>query len=199
MNPNAQHRSVGRPRQFDEAAALEAAMAAFWNKGYEATSMAELCNCTGLHKGSLYQAFGGKHELFMSALKHYGEQQFREVATVVSSEASPLENIRVVVDKLCTHSGQPDGCLMINSVVELAPHDDEVKELLQGFARKRLGFMAEMIAAAQEAGEISVKQAPDQLARQLMLTVAGGAVLVKGLIEFDDIRNTIENLIDSWV
>ena len=156
-------------------------------------------NCTGLHKGSLYQAFGGKHELFMSALKHYGEQQFGEVASVVSSDASPLTNIRAVVDKICAHSGQPDGCMMINSMVELAPHDDEVKELLKGFAETRLNFMGKMIAAAQASGEITVDQDPAQLARQLMLTVAGGAVLVKGLVEFDEIRITIEKLIDSWV
>ena len=61
-------RSVGRPREFDEKAALEAAMDSFWQKGFEATSLADLCACTGLHKGSLYQAFGDKHQLFMRAL-----------------------------------------------------------------------------------------------------------------------------------
>ena len=57
-------------------------MDAFWAKGYEATSMADLCTCTGLHKGSLYQAFGDKHSLFMNALKHYSDREFREVAAV---------------------------------------------------------------------------------------------------------------------
>ena len=53
-------------------------MDAFWAKGFEATSMAELCTCTGMHKGSLYQAFGDKHQLFMTALKHYADSEFRE-------------------------------------------------------------------------------------------------------------------------
>ena len=53
-----QKRSVGRPREFDEERALEAAMDEFWKKGYESTSLNDLCCCTGLHKGSLYQAFG---------------------------------------------------------------------------------------------------------------------------------------------
>ena len=48
-------------------------MDAFWAKGFEATSMTDLCSCTGLHKGSLYQAFGDKHTLFMNALKHYSD------------------------------------------------------------------------------------------------------------------------------
>ena len=58
-------------------------MDAFWAKGFEATSMADLCCCTGLHKGSLYQAFGDKHTLFMNALKHYSDSEYRETAAVV--------------------------------------------------------------------------------------------------------------------
>lgn len=54
---------VGRPRQFDEEQVLDAAMKAFWAKGYESTSLADLVEVTGLHKGSLYQAFGDKHTL----------------------------------------------------------------------------------------------------------------------------------------
>ena len=62
---------VGRPRQFDVDQTLDAAMRAFWARGYEATSMADLMAATGLHKGSLYQAFGDKHALFIEALKRY--------------------------------------------------------------------------------------------------------------------------------
>ena len=61
---------VGRPRQFDEGEVLDAAMQAFWANGYEATSMADLMSVTGLHKGSLYQAFGDKHRLFVASLRN---------------------------------------------------------------------------------------------------------------------------------
>ena len=50
-----------------------------------------------------------------------------------------------------------------------------------------------------ELGEISVKTDPQLLAGQLMLTIAGGAVMVKGLIEPEDAHRAINNLIDSWV
>ena len=62
---------VGRPREFDVDKALDAAMQAFWAKGYEATSMADLMAATGLHKGSIYGAFGDKHALFVEALTRY--------------------------------------------------------------------------------------------------------------------------------
>ena len=82
MKRNSTSREVGRPREVDEDAVLEAARDAFWQKGYEATSLADLCQCTGLHKGSLYQSFGDKHALFMRALQRYAQAQFSEVAAV---------------------------------------------------------------------------------------------------------------------
>jgi len=192
-------RSVGRPREFDEEAALEAAMDAFWAKGYEATSMTDLCSCTGLHKGSLYQAFGDKHTLFMDALRHYADSEFSETAAVAEHLTSPLESIRAMVDKICDDAGGERGCLMINSMVELAPHDPAVKAALQGFGEQRMRVVTEMLAKAQELGEISVQREPYKLARQLMMTLAGGAAMVKGLLAPEEITEAMHELIDSWV
>lgn len=191
-------RSVGRPREFDEDAVLEAALNAFWSKGYEATSLADLCACTGLHKGSLYQSFGDKHSLFMRALTHYADKAFESVSTVVSETASPLQNIRAVVREVCQGSGDSKGCLMINSMVELSPHDDAVKAAVNSFVDKRLAVMAEMITAAQEAGEIRAELVPEHLARQLMVTMAGLAATSKSLINYDDSIALLDHTIDLW-
>ena len=150
-------------------------MEAFWAKGYEATSMADLCTCTGLHKGSLYQAFGDKHTLFMNALKHYSDSEFNETVAVVKESNTPRENIRAVVTKICDDAGGERGCMMINSLVELAPHDPDVKKALQSFGEQRIQVIAQMIGAAQEAGEIKADLDPAKLTRQLMITMAGGA------------------------
>ena len=174
-------------------------MDAFWAKGYEATSMADLCNCTGLHKGSLYQAFGDKHQLFMSALQHYSDTEFREVAAVAFQSDSPLTNIRAAINKICDDAGGEKGCMMINSLVELAPHDPKVKVALQGFAAQRMRVMTDMIAKAQDVGEISVKTDPYKLARQLMMTLAGGAAMVKGFMLQEEVTEAMSDLIDSWI
>ncbi len=192
-------RSVGRPREFDEAAALEAAMDAFWAKGYEATSMADLCSCTGLHKGSLYQAFGDKHKLFMDSLNHYAETEFREVAAVAYDSDSPLENIRAMVFKIASDSKSEKGCMMVNTMVELAPHDPEIRKALEAIATKRTRFMVDMIAKAQAAGEIRPELNPEKLALQLMVTLAGSAALVKGFMEGEPLLENLEDLMNSWV
>ena len=62
---------MARPREFDVDEALQAATEVFWDRGFEATSLADLMEATGLHKGSIYKAFGSKHEFFTRALTQY--------------------------------------------------------------------------------------------------------------------------------
>ncbi len=174
-------------------------MDAFWAKGYEATSMADLCSCTGLHKGSLYQAFGDKHKLFMDSLNHYAETEFQRVAAVAYDSDSPLENIRAMVFKIADEAKTEKGCMMVNTMVELAPHDPEIRKALEAIATKRTRFMVDMIAKAQAAGEIRPELNPEKLARQLMVTLAGSAALVKGFMEGEPLLENLEDLMNSWV
>ena len=188
------NRPVGRPREFDEESVLSAAMDAFWTRGYEATSLSDLCDCTGLHKGSLYQTFGDKHALFMKALEHYADTEFREVAAVAFRSESPLENIRAAVQKICDDAGNEKGCMM----VELAPHDPEVRAALKRFGEQRLRVMTDLIAKAQQAGEVRSDLDPYKMARQLMVTLAGSAAMVKGFLEPREVTETLNDLIACW-
>jgi len=191
-------RPVGRPREFDEEQVLAAAMDAFWRKGYEATSLVDLTEATGLNKASLYRVFGDKHQLFMSALKNYSNIEFRETTAVLSESATPLTNLRAVVEKVCEDAGSEEGCLMINSMVETAPHDPEVKQLLQEFGTQRLQAIQGMISQAQAAGEVRPELDPQKLAISLMITFAGSAAMIKGFVPGAQIVENLENLIESW-
>jgi len=191
-------RPVGRPREFDEEQVLTSAMEAFWRKGYEATSLVDLTDSTGLNKASLYRVFGDKHQLFMAALKNYSDIEFRETTAVISDSASPLTNLRAVVQKVCEDAGSDKGCLMINSMVETAPHDAEVKQLLQEFGTHRLQAVQGMIAQAQAAGEIRPALDPHKLAVSLMIAFAGSAAMIKGFMPGAQIEENLKDLIDSW-
>jgi TetR/AcrR family transcriptional repressor of nem operon len=198
MAQSATKRSVGRPREFDEEAALEAAMDAFWAKGFEATSMADLCTCTGLHKGSLYQAFGDKHALFMRSLQHYADTEFKESAAVALQQETPLGSIRALVRTVCSHLDAGKGCLMINSMVELAPHDPAVKKLLASEGQKRIHVVTELLTRAQQLGEIRADLVPEKLAQQLMIGLAGSAAMGKGLIPPQQVQEVLDDMISHW-
>src|SRR4051812_19033882 len=66
-------RNVARTKEFDPETALRAALELFWERGYEATSMADLVEHMGVARASIYATFGGKHELYLKALDRYGE------------------------------------------------------------------------------------------------------------------------------
>ena len=170
----------------------------FWKKGYESTSLNDLCCCTGLHKGSLYQAFGDKHQLFMRSLNHYAEREFKDVAAAAFEQDSPLDSIRALVRTVCDHAAEGRGCLMINSLVELAPHDPEVREMLAKEGQRRIGVRAELLTKAQALGEIRAELDPLRLAQQLMVGLAGSAALVKGLITTEEVMELLESTIDLW-
>ena len=64
---------MARPKQFDRDEALERAMAVFWRRGYEGTSVRDLVEHMGINRGSLYDTFGDKRTLFLAAVDRYLE------------------------------------------------------------------------------------------------------------------------------
>ena len=180
---------VGRPREFDVDDALDAAMKAFWSKGYEATSLTDLMAATGLHKGSLYQTFGDKHSLFIQALKRYLDAMRSRKNELLRHAPTPLEGIRSVMhsmidiaddDSIC-----PGGCMAINSLVELAPHDSEVREIMADHSARMRASLEESIGNAQLAGEISKERTPELIAAMLMTFMAGIASTLRGNLNKD--------------
>ena len=175
---------VGRPREFDENQVLDAAMHAFWAKGYESTSLADLVSATGLLKGSLYQAFGDKHSLFLQTLNRYLESMRRQKNEMLAQAATPLEGLQSVlhgiIDTSDGDSACPKGCMAINSLVELAPHDEKVQRIMGDHVQRMRGSMTKTITQAQSAGQISSQRSPELLTSLLMTFMAGLAATMKG-------------------
>jgi len=178
---------VGRPRQFDVDATLDAAMQAFWARGYEATSMADLMAATGLHKGSLYQAFGDKHSLFMRALERYLNDMWRAGAGAIDTASTPREGLERLGHTLIDITGEdrdePRGCMALNALAELAPHDAEVREVLRGQVERIRRGVTATVRQAQALGQIARERSPDVVADLLLMFVWGLATSMKGYID----------------
>ncbi len=181
---------VGRPREFDIDIALDAAMQQFWRKGYEATSMADLMAATGLHKGSIYGTFGDKHSLFVQALKRYLWEMNRTETEALKDAETPLDGLRSVghamIDLVDDDSGEPKGCMAVNAIVEAAPHDEEVKEIMDEHFQSMRSSIIEVITAAQEAGQISKERPAEVIAGMIMTFVSGLSTTMKGYISTEE-------------
>src|ERR1700742_2407337 len=125
-----QAHTMPRPRKFDEATALDAAIECFWRRGYEATSLRDLTASMGLTAPSLYNAFGGKQELFSRALERYLDRTTRDRLRRLEQSLAPKAALRRFFDEIIERSirdRQRKGCFLINSALEIAPHDAECR------------------------------------------------------------------------
>jgi TetR/AcrR family transcriptional repressor of nem operon len=120
---------MARPQEFNTAEALHKAMAVFWKKGYEATSLVDLLAATGLSKSSLYATFGDKRGLFLAAFDAYRAERARELHEIL--EGKPARQvIETFFRKIIADAYAPEfahGCMSTNQAVELAPHDTEIR------------------------------------------------------------------------
>ena len=141
---------AGRPRKAEPEVALVAAMNAFWTKGYEATSMSDLTEATGLHKASLYQTFGDKHQLFVSALKLYFTKTAKAQKDSRNGEENPIKAIKASVDSTIDQCAQGKGCLAVNSLIEVAPFDAEIDRILKQFRQRLDKHLASLVDEAKK-------------------------------------------------
>ena len=194
---------VGRPREFDPEIVLDAAMQAFWAKGYEATSLSDLMAATGLHKGSLYQAFGDKHTLFVEALKRYLSDMRRMKNEVVARASTPLDGIRAITHGMLDIADDdcncPRGCLAINTLVELAPHDGEVQDVLNDHMQRMRKAFAEVVALAQEAGQIRPDRTPEEITALMMTFMLGLGTNLRGHLNKDDAHKLLDAQFDAVI
>ncbi|MCP3804176.1 TetR/AcrR family transcriptional regulator [Allokutzneria sp. A3M-2-11 16] len=166
----------GRPREFDEDAVLDAAGEAFLRRGYHATSLTDLTTATGLHRGSLYGAFGDKHRLFLAALRRHARLAAAAVEDDLANAATPLEGIRALLlrqaRKAMQHMDECRGCLLANSTLEMLPGDEQVAGIIAGHYRWREDRLTETLELARAQGQ-STAAPPRAFARYVGTVIEG--------------------------
>jgi TetR/AcrR family transcriptional regulator, transcriptional repressor for nem operon len=171
-----------RPREFDETAALEAAMECFWRRGYEATSLRDLTASMGLTAPSLYNAFGDKQELFARALERYLERTTRDRLRRLEESLAPKEAIRRFFAEIIEHSikdRQRKGCFLVNSALEVAPHHAECRAVIAEQFGEIEAFFKRCILAAQVDQTVAPDVDAGEVARLLLGVLLGIRVLAR--------------------
>jgi TetR/AcrR family transcriptional repressor of nem operon len=159
-------------------------MSTFWDKGYAGTSAQDLVDATGLGRGSLYNAFKSKHDLFEAALRRYDEARTaRLVKLLEEGEAPARERIRSVllevVDEETAEAGGSHGCLVVNSAMELAGRDPEVTAVVRDTFTRLAAAFAVCVGQGHRDGTMERGQDPAVLALHLLNTMYGLRVLGK--------------------
>jgi TetR/AcrR family transcriptional repressor of nem operon len=173
---------MARPREFDEAAALRAAVDRFWRHGYVATSMRDLVACMGISSPSLYNSFGNKRALFALALERYLDCSTRARIKRLEETASPKHAVRRFIEEIIERSltdRERRGCFLINSALEVAPHDKALGALIADRLGEIEAFFCRSIKTAQAEGTVPTDRAAKDLARMLLGVLLGIRVLAR--------------------
>ena len=178
-------------------------MRTFWANGYESTSLADLMAATGLHKGSLYQTFGDKRSLFLKALKRYLDDMMSQELAIFRNAATPLDALKESAHALVEMNGDspdcPMGCLAVNTLVEMAPHDEEIQKILGDHVSGMRKVIQQTFADAQAAGQVRSDQSPELMTSLMMTFVAGLSTNIKGLIDTSQAHELVDAQLNSFL
>ncbi len=167
-------------KQFDTDVVLDKAMQAFWARGYQATSVQDLVDCMGIKRGSLYATFGDKRALFMQALRRYDKLYRKDWIEGLVETGTPKQAILAAFDgaiDAVLKTGSRDGCLLVNTALELSPHDEGIAEIVAAGLTEMETFFREMILKGQAADDISPRIDATHTARSLLSLLIGLRVL----------------------
>ena len=174
---------MARPREFNETEVVESAMHVFWRKGYQATSVQDLVEATGLQRGSLYGAFGDKHGLFMAALGSYSELVLSRLRSMLEQASDPVEGLREFVRMGgldCMNERQAKmGCLVGNTCSELAADDEVVRRRVTTAISGIQATMADALRQGQRQGTFGVERDPVAVATFVQCSLQGLSVLAR--------------------
>jgi TetR/AcrR family transcriptional repressor of nem operon len=168
-------------KQFDRHDALERAGRLFWKRGYEKSSMSALLEAMGIQKGSFYATFGSKHQILMEALDEYIATRFASFRA--RDDESPLQALRRHLDEVVEESigeQRSAGCFLVNSALELAPHDRQVREVVTKTLAAHARAYQSLLEDARSRGELPKRYDIVTHAQALLALVLGMRVMARG-------------------
>ncbi|MBV6713848.1 TetR/AcrR family transcriptional regulator [Paenibacillus chitinolyticus] len=187
-----------RQREFDEDAALDAAMRLFWEKGYEAASLTELTARMGIQRPSMYAAFGSKKELFEAALRSYTQAHAARVRAKLQSRTSVKDAFCALFEGIVADEYEGSlnrGCFSINTMVELAPHDEKFEILTREHQLYLSVIFQETIERGIRAGELDAALEARGTAQVLLVSLIGLTVMLKSRPDRQFADNTVKTVL----
>ena len=178
-------------KQFDEAAVLDRIMTLFWQRGYDATSIDDLVAATGLKRGSLYNAYGGKDEMFLRAFDRYIDH----VGTPVRERLKAPDARAAIRSWLAGHlermadPDNPPGCLATHACLEMAQRDDAIGRRVRDSMVAMESLLYDALRRAQAQGHLGPEQDLRALARFFHGTLRGMALLHKATGDISAVRD----------
>lgn len=163
---------MARPKEYDENEVVAKAVELFRRQGYEATSVRDLQESTGLSSSSLYAAFGGKEALYLAALRAHAEVERGQLLAQLGAPGGIRANVRAVFDSLVDQLVAPGqgASLTLRAAIEVAASKPQVFTFLSGYIQELTSMFANLLEDAQRRGDLQLRFPAPDLARYLLFS-----------------------------
>jgi TetR/AcrR family transcriptional repressor of nem operon len=187
-------------KQFDRDVVLDRAMEVFWRRGYEATSIQELVETTGINRGSIYGTFGDKQGLFLAALDHYWEKIAKPMMAELS-HPDPHHALERMLESIVRRTSDPRfprGCLATNTSLECPATGEEIsRRIAAGFGQQESAIYR-VLHRAQLAGRLDSRVDLRALARFFLAVAQGMNVVNKALPDPEILKDISRVAMTVW-
>jgi AcrR family transcriptional regulator len=166
---------MARVKEFDRAAALQAAIVTFAAHGYEGTSTDDLLEAMRIGRQSMYDTFGDKRQLYLAALRKYGSESVGAMLSLLEHAGSPLAGIEAVLLDFARNPRRlgTSSCLGVSSICEFGRSDPDVAAINDEFGKLLEKAFERQVRAAITANEVDDTLNPRDVARYLSFTLCG--------------------------
>lgn len=184
-----------RVKQFDEKEVLTKAMNLFWKQGYSATSMQDLVSHLGINRASLYDTFGGKEQLFLSAFNQYRNINIEGTSKFLNSEPDVRKGLKKLFNKAINESladQDRKGCFVVNTTTELTPGDKKIEEILEENKDNFQSIFYNYLKKGESEGQIDKGKDLKSIAGLFYMIYNGLKVVSKVESSKKDLTNSID-------
>jgi AcrR family transcriptional regulator len=157
---------------------LRAAADVFAERGFDGTRVADIAAAAGVSNGALYAHFGSKAELLVAALRAHGPSVLARL--LAADPGRSITETLLLIGRGLTRRPGVSSNLIVEALVA-ARRDEDVARLMRGDTAERIGWLAGLVRAAQEGGDIDPQVSPDALAHFCLLLAVGSSLLTADL------------------
>ncbi len=191
-------RGKGRPRGFDRDAALRRALEIFWRKGYEPTSVAELCNAMGIKPPSLYAGFGNKASLFIEAVHYYEHTYWDAPGKQFLAEPDiyrAVANYFNVSARILLSPETPCGCMVVLAAINISEGETGVIEAIRTLRAATKKMFADRLRQAIHDGQIPADTNVSAVAGALNTFLEGLSIQARDCFFFSELESIAEHAV----
>jgi AcrR family transcriptional regulator len=176
-------------------------MELFWERGYEAVSLAELTEELGINKPSLYAAFGCKEALFREAIELYSSTEGSSTLNALRDQPTARAAVEAMLRNNArnyTTPGRPRGCMVVLAASVGSSENEEVRAFLSSIRRQAREMLVERVERGVREGDVSAKVDPQRVATFYNTVLTGLSVQARDGASVQTMNHVIDDAMALW-